>query len=64
LNVSVTDFFDTLVVKVPPTKNEEQKITSCLQALNNLINAQEEKISQLELHKKGIIQALFPALNE
>lgn len=64
LNVSVTDFFDTLVVKVPPTKDEEQKITSCLQALNNLINAQEEKISQLELHKKGIIQALFPALNE
>ncbi len=64
LNVSVTDFFDTLIVKVPPTKDEEQKITSCLQALNNLINAQEEKISQLELHKKGIIQALFPALNE
>lgn len=64
LNVSVTDFFDTLVVKVPPTKDEEQKITSCLQALNNLINVQEEKISQLELHKKGIIQALFPALNE
>jgi len=63
LNVSVADFFDTLVVKVPPTKDEEQKITSCLQALNNLINAQEEKISQLELHKKGIIQALFPALN-
>ena len=62
LNVSVNGFFDTLVVKIPPSKDEEQDIASCFSVLNNLINAQEEKLSQLELYKKGIIQALFPAL--
>lgn len=44
-----------------PENNEEQrKITSCLSSIDELIRAQEEKIEQLKLHKKGLMQGLFP----
>jgi type I restriction enzyme S subunit len=60
LNVSVTDFFETLFVKVPPSKAEEQKISSCILTIDDLIVAQSDKVEQLELHKKGLMQGLFP----
>lgn len=63
LNVSVTDFFDTLFVKVPPSKAEVQKISSCISTLDKLIVAQSEKVKQLGLHKKGLMQGLFPINN-
>ena len=39
---------------------EQQKIASCLSALDKLITTQAEKIVQLQLHKKGLMQGLFP----
>ena len=39
---------------------EQQKIASCLSSLDALITAQSEKIVQLKLHKKGLMQGLFP----
>ena len=47
-----------------PSKNEQQKIASCLSSLDALITAQAEKIEQLKLHKKGLMQGLFPKINE
>lgn len=47
-------------ILVPPTIQEQKKIASCLTALDKLINAQTEKIEQLKLHKKGLMQGLFP----
>lgn len=47
-------------ILVPPTIQEQKKIASCLAALDKLINAQTEKIEQLKLHKKGLMQGLFP----
>lgn len=64
LNVSVIDFFDSLEVIQPPTKEEQQKIASCLSALDELITAQAEKIEQLKQHKKGLMQGLFPKMND
>ncbi len=43
-----------------PSVKEQQKIASCLSALDELITAQAEKIEQLQLHKKGLMQGLFP----
>jgi len=46
----------------PPDPKEQQKIASCLTSLDELINAQSEKIEQLQQHKKGLMQGLFPKI--
>ena len=51
-----------LVIYVPKNPNEQQKIANCLSALDELINAQAEKIEQLQKHKKGLMQGLFPKI--
>ncbi|MDZ7778094.1 MAG: restriction endonuclease subunit S [Bacteroidales bacterium] len=43
-----------------PSLNEQQKIASCLSSLDELITAETEKIEQLQWHKKGLMQGLFP----
>jgi type I restriction enzyme S subunit len=52
-------YFKELLILVP-TINEQLKIASCLFSLDELITAQAEKIDQLKLHKKGLMQGLFP----
>lgn len=47
-----------------PSKPEQQKIASCLSSLDEIIQAQAEKIELLHLHKKGLLQGLFPTMNE
>ncbi|QYN50898.1 restriction endonuclease subunit S [Apibacter sp. ESL0404] len=49
---------------IPNTIKEQQKIASCLSSLDALITAQTEKIEQLKLHKKGLMQGLFPKIND
>jgi len=51
-------------VGFPPKINEQQKIASCLSSLDALITSQTEKIEQLKLHKKGLMQGLFPKIND
>lgn len=46
-----------------PKKNEQQKIADCLSSLDDLINAQSQKIEALKMHKKGLLQGLFPTIN-
>lgn len=43
-----------------PRPNEQEKIASCLYALDKLISLQTDKIEKLQLHKKGLMQGLFP----
>ncbi len=50
-----------LKIGFPPTIEEQQKIASCLSALDELITSQQEKIDQLQQHKKGLMQGLFPS---
>jgi len=47
---------------IPSDPKEQQKIASCLSSLDALIAAQVEKIEQLKLHKKGLMQGLFPVI--
>jgi type I restriction enzyme S subunit len=46
------------------TTKDQQDIASCLSSLDALISAQAEKIEQLKLHKKGLMQGLFPKIND
>ncbi|MDD4821663.1 MAG: restriction endonuclease subunit S [Bacteroidales bacterium] len=47
-------------IAYPVSSEEQQKIATCLSSLDSLITAQSEKIEQLKLHKKGLMQGLFP----
>ena len=48
----------------PKEPKEQQKIADCLTLIDNKIEAQANKIEVLKLHKKGLMQQLFPTLNE
>ncbi|GAB4317961.1 MAG: hypothetical protein Kow00127_09830 [Bacteroidales bacterium] len=54
--------FSSVKLKFPPNIQEQQKIASCLSALDEIITAQTEKIEQLLQHKKGLMQGLFPKI--
>lgn len=60
--ISKTDLRQVKVT-LPPRIKEQQKIASCLSSLDALITSQTEKISQLKLHKNGLMQRLFPRIN-
>lgn len=62
MSISASDFMDILVLY--PSLNEQQKISSCLISIDDLISTQVEKLKQLKLHKKGLMQGLFPKINE
>lgn len=53
----------TLKLQVPNPK-EQQKIALCLSSLDALITTQAEKIEQLKQHKKGLLQSLFPKIED
>jgi type I restriction enzyme, S subunit len=53
----------SLSIPIPQSILEQQKIASCLSTLDALIAAQAKKIEQLKLHKKGLMQGLFPVVN-
>ncbi|MCK6616348.1 MAG: restriction endonuclease subunit S [Cyclobacteriaceae bacterium] len=46
-----------------PKPKEQQKIADTLSSIDDLINAQTQKIEMLKLHKKGLLQGLFPTLS-
>lgn len=60
--------YATLPVPTPPSDGdmqcEQQRIADCLSSLDELIAAQTQKINLLKDHKKGLMQQLFPALDE
>ena len=47
-----------------PSETEQQKIADCLSSLDDLIAVQSQKIDVLKTHKRGLMQQLFPVLNE
>lgn len=58
------DLISKYPISYPENLQEQQKIASCLSSLDALITAQAEKIEQLKLHKKGLMQGLFPKIKE
>lgn len=47
-----------------PKKLEQQRIAKCLFSLDELIAAETDKLDALKTHKKGLMQQLFPAVDE
>lgn len=47
-----------------PSVDEQARIAACLSSIDSLIAAQGDKIDALKTHKKGLIQQLFPAMDE
>lgn len=63
VHIRIGEFFK-VPIKVPINLKEQQKIASCLSAVDELITAQAVKIEQLQQHKKGLMQGLFPKMAE
>jgi type I restriction enzyme S subunit len=47
-----------------PKPREQQRIAELLSSIDDLVAAQSRKIDALKAHKKGLMQQLFPALDE
>ena len=48
--------------RIPKNPDEQTKIASCISAIDELIKAQTEKIEELNRHKRGLMQGLFPKI--
>ncbi|WP_421709989.1 restriction endonuclease subunit S [Algihabitans sp.] len=53
-----------VLIPIPPTEAEQQKIADCLGSLDDLIAAQSWKLEVLRQHKQGLMQQLFPQPGE
>jgi type I restriction enzyme S subunit len=62
LNVDTGILFKMPIVF--PSLNEQQKIVDCLSSLDVLIAIQNQKLEVLKLHKKGLMQQLFPNIKD
>lgn len=61
--INKTDF-SKIQVPVILDKKEQQKIAECLSEVDTMITEQSSKLEQLKTHKKGLMQGLFPSLEE
>ena len=53
---------DFMAMPIPaPSSAEQRKIANCLSSLDAVIAAEGERLAALKHHKKGLMQALFPA---
>lgn len=54
----------TLEILLPSENNEQKKIANFLSSVDSLIIAQTQKVDDLKNYKKGLMQQLFPSLDE
>jgi type I restriction enzyme S subunit len=47
-----------------PSPPEQYRIADCLSSLDNLITTQGQKVETLKTHKNGLMQQLFPVLDD
>ncbi|ACV63413.1 restriction modification system DNA specificity domain protein [Desulfofarcimen acetoxidans DSM 771] len=53
------------IIPIPlPSEKEQQKIADCLSSIDDLIAGQVKKLEALRTHKKGLMQGLFPSIEE
>lgn len=56
--------FENLDLLIPKLVEEQQRIADCLTSIDEAIAAQSQAIDLLKLHKKGLMQQLFPSVEE
>jgi len=54
--------YASMPIYLPPSLAEQEKIAATLSSIDDLINAQSQKIAALKMHKKGLLQGLFPEI--
>jgi type I restriction enzyme S subunit len=52
-----------LKIRVPIKKDEQQKIALTITSLDDLIHIQSQKLEDLKVYKKGLLQGLFSIIN-
>ncbi len=55
---------EKVLINIPKKEKEQQKIADCLSSIDELIAAVSKKIDALKTHKKGLMQQLFPVVDE
>lgn len=63
VNINPTTFKKDLIVSVPSLP-EQECIAACLSSLDALITGETQKLGALKTYKKGLMQQLFPSLEE
>jgi type I restriction enzyme S subunit len=51
-------------ILIPKDIAEQERIVDCFSSVDELISAETDKLDQLKVHKKGLMQQLFPTLNK
>lgn len=62
-NLSKKDIL-SFSIRIPINIDEQEKIVDCLSSIDDIILAQTAKIEALKQHKKGLLQGLFPSVEE
>lgn len=52
------------IVLLIPELNEQERIASCVSSLGDLITSQTKMLSALKIHKRGLMQHLFPSTEQ
>lgn len=55
---------ETIPFSYPIDKNEQQKIAEFLTSIDEQIAAQSQRLAAMQVHKKGLLQGLFPSAGE
>jgi len=58
------EVLEKVPVMIPNQEKEQQRIASCLTSIDSLIAAETDILETLKIHKKGLMQGLFPATEE
>lgn len=58
------DVLKNLPMIVPKNPKEQKSIADCLSSLDNQIEAETKRLEELKNHKKGLMQQLFPTINQ
>jgi len=56
--------YQNILVPIPPTIKEQQKIADFLSSLDEIITLENKKLEVLKKYKKGLMQQLFPEMEE
>ncbi len=62
-NINPTTFRTGLAITIPEVA-EQQRIAACISSLDDTLAAQSRKTEALKAHKRGLLQQLFPSLEE
>jgi type I restriction enzyme S subunit len=57
------DVLEKVPIKIPSALAEQQRIASCLSSLDAQIASETRKLDSLKIHKKGLMQGLFPEMS-